>query len=100
MPAAAYHSGSKVMAVSAGSRGASVTLEGGRRHDGDLLVGADGPGSIVRSSFCPGVRSEYQGYVAWRGVVPEQEAPARVLGFLGNKFTVFQVGGGIFGNQL
>lgn len=48
------------------------------------------PGSIVRSHFCPGVRSEYQGYLAWRGLVPEAEVPAHVLAFLGTKFTVFQ----------
>lgn len=68
-----------------------MQLEGGQAHTGDLLVGADGPGSLVRSHFCPRVRSQYAGYVAWRGVAPEGEVPARVLGFLGTKFTVYQV---------
>ena len=38
---------------------------------------------------CPG--TSLQGYVAWRGVVPEAEAPERVLHFIGRKFTVYQV---------
>lgn len=32
-----------------------------------------------------------QGYVAWRGLVPEQELKPHVLDFIGNKFTVHQV---------
>jgi len=56
----------------------------------DLLIGADGPGSLVRSHFLPNERSEYQGYVAWRGVLEESEASQNVLSFLGQKFTVYQ----------
>ena len=47
---------------------ASVVLESGQRHDFDLVIGADGIGSRIRSTLFddPGVR--YAGYTAWRGV--------------------------------
>lgn len=61
VPPGVYRSGARVVAVAADSAsGVSVDLEGGERVSGDLLVGADGPGSLVRSHFCPGVRSKYQ----------------------------------------
>jgi 2-polyprenyl-6-methoxyphenol hydroxylase-like FAD-dependent oxidoreductase len=41
----------------------------------DLVLGADGPNSIVRRSFSDHgqVQRKYSGYVAWRGVVPEDQ---------------------------
>lgn len=41
----------------------------------DLVLGADGPNSIVRRKFLePGQTDrKYSGYVAWRGVVPEEQ---------------------------
>lgn len=41
----------------------------------DLVLGADGPNSIVRKIFLePGQAArKYCGYVAWRGVVPEEQ---------------------------
>jgi len=38
---------------------------------GDLLVCADGVGSIARARLLPTVRPRYAGYVAWRGMVAE-----------------------------
>lgn len=41
----------------------------------DLVLGADGPNSIVRKTFLgPGIAERrYAGYLAWRGVVPENQ---------------------------
>ncbi len=44
-------------------------FEDGRRISADLLVGADGQFSTVRSRFLSGVAPRYAGYVAWRAVV-------------------------------
>ncbi|WCS28813.1 FAD-dependent oxidoreductase (plasmid) [Methylobacterium sp. NMS14P] len=44
-------------------------FEDGRRISADLLVGADGQFSTVRSQFLSGVAPRYAGYVAWRAVV-------------------------------
>lgn len=43
--------------------------------EGDLLVCADGIGSIVRQRLQPKAVRRYAGYVAWRGIVPESEVP-------------------------
>lgn len=46
-------------------------LANGCRVPADLLVGADGQFSMVRSQFLPTVAPAYAGYVAWRAVVDE-----------------------------
>ncbi len=58
--------------------GAAVVLESGQRHDFDIVVGADGIGSRVRSTLFddPGIR--YAGYTAWRGVTSEPVQVAEV----------------------
>ncbi len=42
----------------------------------DLLVGADGIRSTVRSLLFPNVHPVYGGYVAWRGTVVDRDLPA------------------------
>ncbi|OTA81905.1 hypothetical protein M434DRAFT_379809 [Hypoxylon sp. CO27-5] len=42
----------------------------------DLVIGADGPDSFVRSKYLPETRRQYVGYIAWRGTVPEAEVSA------------------------
>lgn len=68
-----------------GRKRVSVTVQDclGESHAGrreyqltaDLVLGADGPNSIVRK-ICLGekdVERRYAGYIAWRGVVPEDQ---------------------------
>ena len=64
-------------------------FDGGREVVCDLLIGADGPGSTVRQQLLPSVRSEYAGYVAWRGVVVEHQSPDLAAEFA-DRFTFFQ----------
>lgn len=42
----------------------------------DLVIGADGPDSFVRSKYLPDTKRRYVGYIAWRGTVPEREVSA------------------------
>ena len=54
----------------------AVTLSDGSTVVADLLVGADGIRSTVRSMLFPQVRPAYAGYVAWRGTVLDRDLPA------------------------
>jgi 2,6-dihydroxypyridine 3-monooxygenase len=44
----------------------------------DLMVCADGVGSISRARLLPEAKPVYAGYVAWRGMVPELAVDAKV----------------------
>ena len=44
---------------------------GAIEEEADLVVAADGIRSTLREQLLPGVRAEYAGYVAWRGLVDE-----------------------------
>lgn len=45
------------------------------RADADLVLGADGPASVVRHKVLSAsvVQRSYSGYVVWRGVIPEKD---------------------------
>jgi 2,6-dihydroxypyridine 3-monooxygenase len=55
----------------------------------DLAVLADGVGSTARGLLLPEVRSEYSGYVAWRGVVPETELSDATRSVLDDAITYY-----------
>ncbi|HEV3184356.1 MAG TPA: FAD-dependent monooxygenase [Xanthobacteraceae bacterium] len=77
LPAANYHPGMALARVETDENGATAIFTDGTRISGDLLVGADGGRSTVRTQFLPDVKPEYAGYVAWRALVPETDlAPA------------------------
>lgn len=58
--------------------GAEVT--GVADLDADLVVGADGVRSVVRSSLGSGVTPCYRGYTVWRALVPHHDLGERELG--------------------
>jgi len=72
-----YHVGVRLTGFESNSDAVTARFDSGNEEECDLLVGADGPGSTVRGHLLPEVRSEYAGYVAWRGVVLEYDAPFR-----------------------
>ncbi len=64
-----------------------VDFAGGARVSADLLVCADGIGSLARSTLLPDVRPRFAGYVAWRGVVAEAELGHRTRTVLQDALT-------------
>ncbi|OTA67065.1 FAD/NAD(P)-binding domain-containing protein [Hypoxylon sp. EC38] len=42
-----------------------------------LIIGADGPDSLIRAKYLPTVQRSYVGYIAWRGTVPEREVSVK-----------------------
>ncbi|MBB6487823.1 FAD binding domain-containing protein [Rhizobium lusitanum] len=57
------------------AQGVRLTFADGNTEDADLVIGADGLGSVVRSLLNEQSRNEYAGYVAWRGLIPEAALP-------------------------
>lgn len=53
-------------------QGASVAFADGSRHDVDLLIGADGIHSAVRSAMFGKEQPRFTGVVAFRAVIPAE----------------------------
>lgn len=85
-----YHLGRGVAAVGEDAEGAWLVLDDGARIEVDLIVGADGVGSMVRHAV---VGSEaaprYAGYVAWRGLFPETDLPSAAGEVLLDRFAFY-----------
>ena len=48
----------------------TITLNNGRTHSGDVLIGADGIKSVIRDQMHGPGQPEFTGNIAWRAVVP------------------------------
>ena len=72
-----YHQAKTLVKIDQDLRAGTVTaqFEDGARESGDLLIGADGANSIVRQQFWPTMQPTYAGYLAWRGLIPENAMP-------------------------
>ena len=75
---AVYESGKQVTLIEVEGEKVRVNYkdsESGKSTDilADLVIGADGPNSVVRKTFLQREipKRRYAGYIAWRGVVPE-----------------------------
>ena len=65
------HGGSELCAIDQTADGVTATFSGGRRASGDILIGADGVRSTVRSLVWPDVTPHFAGYVGWRCLCDE-----------------------------
>ncbi|WP_445143394.1 FAD binding domain-containing protein [Dyella sp. Tek66A03] len=79
LPEQLYLTGTAVESVTPSAQSAQVSLADGRALTFDVLIGADGQGSTVRNYVngdgSQGILPDYAGYVAWRGLVPEEAMP-------------------------
>jgi 2-polyprenyl-6-methoxyphenol hydroxylase-like FAD-dependent oxidoreductase len=69
--------GAKITAVEQHDDGVVARGADGREERGDLLIGADGLSSVIRSAIAD-ARPRYAGYTAWRGVSPVPVEPGRL----------------------
>jgi 2-polyprenyl-6-methoxyphenol hydroxylase-like FAD-dependent oxidoreductase len=81
------------------ANGIFVRLSDGREEKGDLLIGADGLRSVVRSQLLGPEKPRYAGYTAWRGVAvadrPEVPTGATLLALgRGSQVGYLPIGGG------
>lgn len=61
--------------------------------EANLVIGADGPSSTIRSIFAPDVERKYAGYVALRGTVREDRVTKKTLEAFSERFTFFHCSG-------
>jgi 2-polyprenyl-6-methoxyphenol hydroxylase-like FAD-dependent oxidoreductase len=71
-----YELGRAVERVSDGPDRAMIRFSDGTSEEADLVIGADGVGSVVRRAVNPDNHTNsFAGYVAWRGLIPETALP-------------------------
>ena len=89
IPDARYLLDSAVTGVRTGVDGVEFTA-GGEQRQADLLVGADGAHSSVRSFVAPdGGGPAYVGYAIWRGLIPEDLVPPAAGATLFRRMTFY-----------
>ena len=86
-----YHLGEALAAFAQDEDGVTVQFDSGRQERCDLLVCADGIASTGRRVLLPDVEPIYAGYVGWRGLVEEREAPRAIFDQFHEAFTYFQM---------
>jgi 2-polyprenyl-6-methoxyphenol hydroxylase-like FAD-dependent oxidoreductase len=78
LPAADYNLNKELTRCETRGKIIAAHFADGSSAEGDLLVGADGIRSSVRAQYLPEAKPLYADYVAWRGLVPENEISAPV----------------------
>lgn len=73
-PRITLHTGARVTDVEQTDDTVAINA-GGRRFDGDLLVGADGIHSIVRGALFGPDAPTFTGNIAWRALIPTDRLP-------------------------
>ena len=88
----AYILGRSVRSVTQEEGRASLLFDDGRQETADLIIGADGVGSVVREAVLGWPSpSIYAGYVAWRGLFPEQALPPASAEVLLDRFAFYNM---------
>lgn len=94
LPDERYIGGRKIAAVTQDAAGATVHFADGGEERADIVIGADGVGSIVRGAVAgPESRPAYVGYATWRGLVPELQVPKEAADQLFDRFAFYDTKG-------
>ena len=91
VPDARYRIKDRAVQVQTDISGATVRYADGHEETADLVIGADGIGSLVREAVSgPQSRPAYVGYVTWRGLVPETQVPELARRQLFDRFSFYE----------
>jgi len=91
LPVDVIHPGERFTRLEQTGESVKAHFESGRVEEAELLIGADGARSTVRAQLLPDSQPSYAGYVAWRGLVEENDLPVEAANVLRDRFT-FQQG--------
>jgi salicylate hydroxylase len=87
LPPECVRTGSRVVAFAETARDVGVELDNGEEVRGDLLVGADGLRSRIRTLLMGEREARSTGVVVWRGLIPRDKVPerydAKIMSWLG-----------------
>lgn len=87
-PTERYHAGMTLARIEQDDEKVTAFFTGGERTDADLLIGADGLRSTVRTQLLPELRPTYAGYIAWRCLTDEGDLSAPTHATLFSRFAV------------
>lgn len=93
VPEERYHLGRRVTGYEQDASGATVCFADGSSVRADLLVGADGFRSVIRSQMLPKVAPEYSGYFVWRALAQEADLPSDIRRDIFPNFAIFAPAG-------
>ncbi|MEX8193320.1 FAD binding domain-containing protein [Comamonas guangdongensis] len=94
LPHERYVGGRRITAVTQDAAGATVHFVDGGAERADLVIGADGIGSMVRGAVAgPESHPAYVGYATWRGLVPEMQVPKKAAETLFGRFAFYDTQG-------
>jgi 2,6-dihydroxypyridine 3-monooxygenase len=82
-----YQMGAEVTSFDQAGDRARLRLSTGEEAEADLLICADGVGSVGRARFQPQAQRVYAGYVAWRGTIAEAELSPATSALLSDALT-------------
>ncbi|WP_395656566.1 FAD binding domain-containing protein [Nocardioides sp.] len=81
-----YHLGKELVGLTPGTDSSSAAFADGTEVTADLIVCADGGGSVARSQLLAR-KPDYAGYVTWRGMVDQRDVSAETWDFFQDAFT-------------
>jgi 2-polyprenyl-6-methoxyphenol hydroxylase-like FAD-dependent oxidoreductase len=90
-PSEHYHYGKRLTDIQQADEQVTASFADGTHDTADLLIGADGPNSTVRQCFLPDIRYRYAGYVAYRGLVNENELESDAAALFTERFVFYQL---------
>jgi len=76
-----YFYGYELEGIKYGKDSVVANFKNGETRTADLVVGADGYNSVVREYIVPKREPQYAGYVAFRGLIPEEEMKKKISPF-------------------
>lgn len=91
VPNARYHTKARAIAALSEPDAARVRYTDGHEESADLVIGADGVGSVLREAVSgPASLPRYVGYATWRGLVPETQVPPLAQRQLFERFAFYE----------